>query len=902
MIRAWILRIAGLFNKQRKDQELEDEIESHIQMHTEDNVRLGMTPAEARRQAMIKLGGVESTKEAYRDQRGLPWLETLWQDIRFGLRMLRKNPGFTAVTVLTLALGIGANTAIFQLLNAVRLKTLPVAKPQELVEVRIVGGNPGLGLSDGANAEMTYPLWEQVRKHREPFAGLFAWSSGELPIASRVEMRTVRCLWTSGDSFSVLGVAPVRGRLLNADDDRRGAGPGNVAISYAFWQSEFGGDDSAIGKSVTLGDRIFQIVGVTPPPFFGLEVGKQFDVALPLTTRALWWDNVLDRTDIWWLRVMGRLKPDATLTQAAEFVKTISASAIEATLPVGYAAGAVATYRKFRLSAFSAGTGVSKLRADYERSLWLLLGITGLVLTIACVNLANLTLARASARSREIAVRLAIGASRSRLIRQLLSESLLLAGLGAVAGAFLARFLGQSIVWFLSTQKDPLAIDLDADWRVLAFTSTVAILTCVFFGLTPAIRSSRIPPAAALSAGGRGMAGNRERFALQRGLTILQMAVSLVLLSGALLLVRSFWNLTTMHPGFRQDGVFVTYVNFTPLKIPMERCDAFKSEVLEQIRSIPQVESAALTTHVPVIGGSWTLGVHVTGAQGEKDGASKVTWISPGYFQTMEIPILAGCDISKMDTATSLKVALVNETFVRQWLGGADPIGARVRTSAEPGYPEATHEIIGVVNDTKYGKLQSEIPPITFVPASQLSNAGTFATVVVRSSAPLPGIIRAVRQRVSQVSPSIHIDTVVLRTRIREGLARERLLAWLSGFFGVLAVVLVVVGLYGLISYTTLLRRNELGIRLVLGAQRSNILWLVLRQGLNLAVLGVVIGLIGAVALTRFLSSLLFDLQPTDPLTLLVTSLLLVAIASLACWVPARRASRVHPMEALRYE
>ena len=827
---------------------------------------------------------------------------TSLQDLRYAVRMLLKNAGFTVVAVLTLALGIGANTAIFQLLNAVRLKTLPVSKPQELIEVRIVGGNPGLGISDGANAELTYPLWEQIQRHREAFSGMFAWSSGELPIGGEVETRMMKCLWASGDFFPVLGVSPVCGRLFNADDDRRGAGPGGVVISYAFWQSEFGGQDSAIGKSLTLGDRVFQIIGVTPPAFFGLEVGKQFDVAVPISTRTLWWDNVLDRTDAWWLRVMGRLKSGLNLVQAAEYVKTFSPGVIEDTLPVGYGAGTVESYRKFKLSAFPAGTGVSQLRSDYERSLWLLLGITGLVLVIACVNLANLTLARASARAREIAVRLAIGASRARLIRQLLSESLLLAGAGAVAGACLAHFLSRSIVWFLSTQGNRLTIDLDADWRVLAFTSAVAILTCVFFGLAPAIRSSRIAPAAALCAGGRGTAGNRERFAWQRGLTVLQMAVSLVLLSGALLLVRSFWNLTSMHPGFRQDGVFVTYVNFAHVKPTAEGREAFKTELLEQIRSIPQVEAAAITTHVPVISGSWTMGVRVTSAQGEKEGWSKVAWVSPDYFKALEIPILTGRDIAKTDTATTPKVALVNETFVRQWLGGADPIGARVRTGAEPGYPEAIYEIVGVVKDTKYGRLQSEIPPIAYAPASQLPTPGSWATIVIRSSAPLGGIIAAVKQRVARLDSSVHMGTSVLKTQVSEGLARERLLAWLSGFFGVLAVVLVMIGLYGLVSYTTLLRRNELGIRLALGAQRGNILWLVLRQGLHLAVMGVGIGLVGALALMHFLSSLLFDLKPTDPATLTTTSLLLVVVASLACWLPARRAARVDPMEALRYE
>ncbi len=820
--------------------------------------------------------------------------------LKFAFRQLLKSPGFTAVAVLTLALGIGANTAIFQLLNAVRLKSLPVLRPQELVEVRIIGGNPGLGISDGANAEMTYPLWEQLQKHGEAFAGLFAWSTGNLPIGTGVESRGVRILWTSGEFFPALGVVPVRGRLFNTDDDQRGVGPGGVVISYAFWQSEFGGQDSVIGKSLTLGDRLFQIIGVTPPTFFGLEVGTTFDVAVPISTRAFWWDNVLDRRDAWWLRVMGRLKPGSNLARTAEHVKAISPGIIEATVPTGYGPGTGDTYRKFLLSAFPAGTGVSQLRAEYGTSLWLLLGITSLVLVIACVNLANLTLARSSARARETAIRLALGASRSRLVAQGLSESLLLAGAGALAGAGLAPFLSRSIVWFLSTQGNHLNIDLSADWRVMAFTGAFAVLTCVFFGLAPALRSSRLPPAAALSAGGRGSTGNRERFALQRGLAVLQVAVSLVLLSGALLLVQSFWNLITLHPGFRQSGLFVTYVHFG--QQPPDRLAVLKMELLEKIRSIPQVQAAATTSHVPLYGSSWTMGVRVTSAKQVREGASKITWVSTDFFRTLEIPLLLGRDFNEHDTATAPKVVLVNETFLRRYLGNANPIGATVRTGAEPGYPEATYEVIGVVKDTKYSNLRQEIQPIAFAPASQHPVSGPWAAVMVRSSEPLPGVIAAVKQRVAELDRSIRMDASVLRTQVREALARERLMAWLSGFFGALAAVMVMIGLYGLLSYITLTRRAELGIRLALGARRANVLWLTLCQGLKLAGAGIAIGLIGALMLTHLLSGLLFGIQPSDPVTLLAISGLLIAVAALACWLPARRAARVDPMEALRYE
>jgi predicted permease len=821
-------------------------------------------------------------------------------DLKFAYRQLLKSPGFTVVAILTLALGTGANTAIFQLLNAVRLKSLPVKNPQELIEIRIVGGNPGLGISDGSNAEMTYPLWEQFQKHHDCLSGIFAWGTSELPIGKGVETRLVKSLFASGEFFSVLGISAARGRLLSQEDDRRGTGPGAAVISYAFWQSEFGGQDSVIGQAVELGDQVFQIVGVTPPNFPGLEVGRNFDVALPLTARGLWWDNILDRADAWWLRVMGRLKSDSTLHQATEYVKTIGPGILEATLPTGYGSQTINSYRGFRLSAFSVSTGVSQLRSEYDKSLWLLVSITGLVLVIACVNLANLTLARASARAREIAVRLALGGSRARLIRQLLAESLLLAGIGAVVGVGLGRVLSRSIVWFLSTQGNRLNIDLETDWRVLAFTGVVAVIACALFGVTPAMRSTRVQPATALSARGPGQVGSRERFAFQRVLTIFQMGVSLVLLVGAFLLIRSFCNLITVHPGFRQDGILVVWANL--VRHPSVRLEVLKSELLERIRSIPQVAAAALTSHVPLYNSSWTMGVRVTSSKETREGSSKITWVSPDYFRTLEIPLLAGRDFNEQDRQTSPKVALVNETFVRHYLGNINPIGATVRTGAEPNYPEATYQIIGVVKDTKYGNLRQEIPPIAYAPASQHPVSGPFVSMVVRFSGSAPAITAAVRQQVAELDPSIRMGTGVLRKDVLDGLARERLMAWLSGLFGVLATLLVIIGLYGVVSYITLVRRNELGIRLALGGRRRDILWLVLRQGFQMAAFGIALGLTGALALGHLMRGLLFGVASADPLTLTAASFLLIVVATAACWLPAHGATKLDPMEALRYE
>ncbi len=889
-----------MLRRSRMESEMDAELRFHMEAYAEDLMRSGVPRQEAMRRARLEFGGIEGTKEECREARGVSFIETLVQDVRYALRILRKSPGFTATAILTLALGIGANTAIFQLLDAVRLRSLPVPSPSELAQIEIRGGNRGFGISRSRD-DLTYPLWEQIRSHQEAFSGVFAWSgSDEIPLGQGSQAKRARGLFVSGETFTALGVPPLRGRLFTAEDDRPGCGLPGAVISYAFWQSEFGGLDSAIGSKILIDGHPVEVLGVTPPNFFGLDVGTNFDVAVPFCSVTAFrpQDSGLARRDLFWLTVMGRLKPGWSIDSTSAQLDAISPGLFEMTVPDGYNTKSQSSYRALRLAAYPAGSGVSWLREKYDASLWLLLGITGLVLLIACANLANLMLVRAGKREREVAVRLALGASRRRLIFQLLTEGLVLAVGGGVAGIFLARAFGRSIVWLLSTDRNLLELDLALDWRVLAFTAAIAMVTCAVFGLVPAFRSSRSEPADAMKPGSRWITGGRERFSFQRILVVLQIAVSLVLLAGALLFVRSFRNLATLDPGFRQKNILLAFINLKPMHLPnAEQYQPVADDLLEQIRSVPQVESAATSTHVPLDGSSWTLGIHIK----DLETWSKFTWVSLGSFQTMRVPLLAGRDFNDRDTRTSPRVAIVNEAFVRKYLGGANPIGMTMRTVAEPDYPSEVYEIIGVVKGTKYAKLRDEIPPESYGVVSQFPGHH-WMSVFVRTTSPPAAVISALTEKISHVNPEIQVEFRVLQKDIENGLIRERMMATLSGFFGVLAALLTAIGLYGVISYIVSMRRNEIGIRVALGASRGNVVGIILRQTLVLLALGVTIGVVLALAATQSASSLLFGLRPNDPFTFAGASLLLTAVALIASFVPAQRASRVDPMVALRYE
>jgi predicted permease len=861
----------------------------YLEIETTENIAQGMTPADAPRPIRRKFGNPALLREEIYRMNTVGWLERIWQDSRYGARQLRLSPGFTAVAIASLGLGIGANTAIFQLLDAVRLRSLPVKNPGELAEVKIVGGNGGMGMNNGYG-ELTRPQWLELRRQQQGFAGVFAWSRDTLGVGEGSEFQQAEGIFASSDFFRVLGVEPYRGRLFLPDDEH--ACPGSTAVvSYGYWLAKLGGKEPGPATKRMINGNLTEIIGVTPPSFRGLVVGDPFEMALPFCQPKELARNLFD------IAVMGRLRPGWTIESASWQLNAISAGVMAATEITGYEARTVDKYRAFKLAAYPASAGVSHLRKEYDSSLWLLLGITGVVLLIASANLANLMLAKASTREREIAVRLALGASRGRLLRQLLAESALLAFIGAAFGIGLAALLSRLLVKSLSTDGS-VDLPVSTDWQVLLFTVAVATVTCLVFGVVPALRATAGEPVSAMKSGGRGTTGSRERFSLQRFMVVAQISVSLVLLVGALLFVRSFYNLMTFDPGMREAGVTLAFLAFPQSNVPPGGRAEFKRQLLNEIRSVPGVLNAGTTTHAPLVGGSWTSHIRIGSAEGD----SKFTWTSPGYFETMGIPILQGRSFTDRDTASSTHVAVVNPTFVRRFLNGANPIGQTLGTSPEPNYPSAVYQIVGLIPDTKYGGLRGEIPPMAFAPASQYPADGSWTAMMIRSNLPQAVLADSLKRRVAEKHPDIIFRCNAFDAEIQNGLVRERLMATLSGFFGLLAAVLAMVGLYGVISYIVARRRNEIGIRVALGAARGQVVRMVMGEAVLLLSIGLAIGTVLSLIAGRSAKALLFELKSYDPLTLLVAAGLLAGIAALASFLPARRAAQLDPMAALRCE
>ncbi|HEY2963917.1 MAG TPA: ABC transporter permease [Pyrinomonadaceae bacterium] len=823
-------------------------------------------------------------------------------DLRFGVRMLLKNPGFTAVAVLSLALGIGANTAIFQLVNAVRLKTLPVANPQQLVNLRLTDMEAARGFKPSFYPAVTNPIWEQIRDRNEAFSGLLAWGRSDFNLAQGGEVRNAKGLWISGDFFNVLGVQPERGRLLTAADDQRGCAAPGAVISHGFWQREYGGDPNVVGRKIALSDRSFEIIGVTPPSFFGLEVGRTFDVALPICADAIFSgkNTRLDSGVNWWLMVTGRLKPGWTTQQATAQLQSSSPALFQQTLPPNYPPVSVSKYLDSKLEVVEGDAGYSTLRENYERPLWLLLAIAGLVLLIACANLANLLLARASTREREIAVRQAVGASRSRIVRQLLLETLLLTVLGTALAALLAQGLSRFLVSLIGTGANAVFLDLTPDWRVLGFTAGVAALTCLLFGLTPAVRATRVDIGTVMKATGRGLTGTHGRISLRRALIVIQVALSLVLVASALLFTRSLNKLLTLDAGFNQENLLVARVSFRRLNIPPERRIEFKAQMLERLKAVPGVQAVAESDTIPLTGGGRGNAVWKEGDPNAKIDVS-FNRVGVDYFRTLQLPLRTGREFNSHDTLNSPRVAIVNESFAQQ-LHESDPVGRRFIVEETPSEPETAYEIVGVVRDAKFEDLKEQRLPMMYLPALQDPQPGTWRQFLIRSSLPQTDISASVNQALNEVNPSMDTIFEWFQTMVQGSMLRERLMATLSGFFGVLALVLATIGLYGILTYAVTSRTNEIGIRIALGARLREVVGLVVREALVLVAIGIVAGIPAVFVVARFAEALLFDLSPTDPVSLIVAGLVMLVVALIAAYLPARRATRIDPLVALRYE
>ena len=899
-----LAKFVALFRHPKTMDELEEEIHAHLQMEEQENLESGMSPEEARYAALRRFGNVALAQQRSREMWVWNGAEALWQDIRFGLRQLMRSPGFTAVAVLTLALGIGANTAIFQLLDAVRLRSLPVTNPGELTLVHLADLPGKRGSQETVYPALNNPLWEYIRDHQTSFSQVLAWSPTNLGITEGDHERLVQALWVSGDFFNVLGVRPTMGRLFSSTDDQPGCGASGVVVSYAFWRDQLGGDPHAIGRTLTIGRHPVPIVGVTRAGFTGPEIGRSFDVAVPICSQAAYWTegNWLESSTDWWLTVMGRLKPGDSLSTVNAGLKSLSPAAFETSLRKDYPTENVRDYLHFELVADSAPAGVSWLRDKYETPLWMLLGLAGVVLLIACANLANLMLARGSARVQELAVRLSLGATQRRLIGQLLWESVPLILLGAASGLVLARVLGKCLVSLLSTQGDSLFVDLHPDWRVLVFTSVLATVTALRFGLVPAFRASSLAPSEAMKAGSARAGGMHESSRLRRALVVAQVALSLVLMTGAVLFARTLGNLLTVDAGFREDNILIAQLGLSKLRLPVTRRIAAKQEILDQLRGVPGAENAAEVGIIPLSGGSIDNRVWAEGEDRQSGFDPNFNWVGDGYFKTLGIPLLAGRDFDEKDTTTSPKVAIVNDEFARRFGKGANPVGLQIRREATPHEPETVFEIVGQVRNSKYVELRERFRPIVYLSLTQDPNPGPFEQVMIHSTLPLPMLTSGIKRAVGKRSPDISVDFGVFKTQIQESLLPEKLMAALSGFFGILAGLLTAVGLYGVISFLVARRTHEIGIRMALGAGKRQVLGSVLRETLMLTALGIGVGLPITFIVARLIASMLFGVKPDDPAALALAAFALCGVSLAAAYIPARRAAKVDPLVALRYE
>jgi predicted permease len=879
--RAWLARVAGLFGRERRDRELSAELESHLALHIDDNLRVGMTPETARRQALIKLGGLEQAKQLYREQRGIPWLENLWRDARYGARTLRNSPGFTLAAVLTLALGIGANTAIFSVVDAVLLRSLPYRDAGRLVLLRETTARVG-------EVSVSYQDFLDWRKQNHVFSGMAAVHDVSFDLSGVGRPQRISGYGVSPNFLSLLGVSPILGRDFEPREEKPGAAP-VVLLSYRFWQSHFGGSSDVLGKTLQLDGRSYTIVGVLPATFRFLQKADVF-APIGLWARAPDLNHRGSRND---MDVVGRLAPGVSLAQARVEMRGIAAR-LARVYPV--MSGGIGVRLKTMRDAF---VGQSR------PALLIVFGAVLLVLLIASVNVAGLFLVRGAARAREIAVRLAFGAGRGRIVRQLLTESLLLAALGGGLGAALGAWGIDAIAHLLPSgllTNAPIRFDRG----VFLFVGLLVILVALAFGLIPALQATRTDVQETLKEGGRSESPGAGQQRLRSALAVAETALALMLLIGSGLILNSFYRLMKVSPGFQPARVVQMEMGLrsSQYSTPAAQLN-FWGQVLERVRALPGVEAAAVGTVVPFTDDHWRSDVTIEGMPLPAQGAyphPDYHIVSPGFLATLRIPLLRGRGFAATDNEDSRPVALVNARFARRFWPGGKALGKRF-LFGHPG-PESKNRwitIIGVAGDTRLYGLDHPPRLEVYVPLAQ--HAVREMHLVVRSAANPAGLIPAIRSAVAAVDGNLPISGIATMQReVDDSVTMRRITLILLASFSALAVVLAAIGIYGVVSYLVALRTHEIGIRMALGAEPASVLRLVVGQGARLAGMGVALGLAGALALAGMLRSLLYGISASDPATIAGAAALIVAVALLATYLPARRATKIDPTVALRQE
>jgi predicted permease len=892
------------------ESEMDAEMQFHVEARAEDLMRGGMARREALRRARVEFGGIEQAKEECREARGVSFIEGLLRDLRFSLRMLKNNPVSTAVAVLTLALGIGANTAIFSIVNAVMLSSLPVRDPNGLVVLQWSANSSHNGASSSygdclrnygagkkTGCSVSYPMFQQMREQSGIFSSVAAFAGpARVVVGGLGQAGVAQAELVSGDYFQILGVKTDAGRLIETADEKRGAEP-VVVLNYGYWQGALGGSAGAIGRTIRLNNSPFRIIGIADAGFTRLTPGKAQDMWVPLTSGGKI-GNVraedLDDPSSWWVSTVARVKDGVGIGQAQAAASVLFRnSVIHGTKPL------LKEEDDPTIALLPAQRGLIGIRQTLATPLYILTAAVGMVLLISCANVAGLMLARARAREKEMAVRTALGASRGRIVRQVLTESVVLSAAGGVLGIFLAYWGADWLALFvISNSHSPMVLDVTVNAKVLTFTALTTVLTGTLFGLAPALWSQRVDAGPALkdnatNLSAAGHAGGR-RFGAGSALVIGQVALSVVVLIGAGLLVRTLANLKNVNPGFETQNLLHFGMNPALSGYAPEKMQDLYDELQRGLAALPGVTSASYANGILLDGGLWSSDVHVEGMPKDATVETNMLAVGAAYFETMHIPLISGRGLGLADMRSKPDVAVVNESFVRKYLEGRNAIGMHLLSDEN----RTQREIVGVVGDAKYDQLRDNVAPTTYVPMRP-----GMVYFELRTG-PIPAaLIPAVRKLVGEVDENLPVFDLRTQTEtIDRLLFNERLVARLSALFGLLALMLACVGLYGLLSYEVTRRTREIGIRTALGAQRNGVLRLVMKQGLLLAVAGATAGISAALWVMGYLGTLLYGVPAADPATFVAVAGLLLAVAFLACWVPARRATRVDPMVALRYE